>query len=124
MDKQEKANLARVQKEVTIHAVIYEKYSTKMEVHTHGLTAYGQTELQVLANSLFMHSAFELLNTMAYAVIIIKGETLEEGEVFDYGEWGRFTLMEESDSAGDPILRVKPITPACEACGDSGLNLN
>jgi len=105
----------KVKKAVQVYAVIDDEGTAFLNVHTHGLTAFNQTELQVIANSLFLRAAYDLLMRIAFNVII-KGERFQAGENCQYEGYGVFTLEQKKDSTGDPVLRIVPHPMKCELC--------
>lgn len=107
-----------VQKEIIIHAV-FEDHDDRLDFHTHGLDKYDHPEFQVIAPSLFSHSAGRLLNSLADAVIN-KGEKFRDGESCNWEEWGDF-FLEERESPDEVVLTIVSIVPECECCRETEL---
>jgi hypothetical protein len=117
MAEKDKRKMQRVMKEVTLHGVLDDETSAGIEIHTHGLERYGQTEVMVITNTLFYKAAARLLNEIAYNVII-NGEEFKDGENCDYSpEFGIFSLQKAKDAAGGKVLRIVPRQLTCEICG-------
>ena len=105
-----------VKKVIELHAVIPDSELALLDVHSHGLEKYGHQNFQVFAPPLYYHSAGNLLNSLADAVIN-KGEKFKAKENCEWGEWGRFTLEDEKDEeTGEVLLRIIPVMPDCACC--------
>lgn len=106
--------MVNVKDKIILHAVISSDI-TLLDVHTHGLEKYNHPNFAVFAPSLFLRSATELLNSLADAVIN-KSEIFKVEEGCSWGEWGQFVLTEGVDAGEEPVLRIVPISPECDAC--------